>query len=255
MHSASCLNSWSFNLMKIYVNLFSIMKCNQFLTVIVQIIRNTFRPFTTPKMNLSQQMISELMHRFSSNAGYQLDSEVLPFFKHLRQLNSRKEISRTWPWQRTIVGVISNSDNRICGVLQSFGLAVIPRRTGALEKGEKTSVDKSEDISFVLCSYDAGYEKPDKRIFAAATDIVDRLGVKDANLVHVGDSKREDVLGAINAGWNAVLLNPQKEICEELLTADDIKETEETVKPNTREDYRIQRIGNLNDMWKWRPLY
>lgn len=204
-------------------------------------------------MAVSQQMISELMHRFSSNAGYQMDSNVLPFFKRLRQLNSRKEISQSWPWQRTIVGVISNSDDRICDVLQSFGLNVARRRVGVPERYEKIGVDLQEDISFVVCSYDAGYEKPDKRIFAAATDILNAIGVKDADLVHVGDNWKEDVLGAVKAGWNAVLLDPEAGSGEYLLAADDVRETEETTNTNRRLDYLIRRIGNLNDMWKWKP--
>ena len=204
-------------------------------------------------MTIDQQMISELMHRFSSATGYQMDSDVLPFFERLRQFNSRKETSQVWPWQRTIVGVISNSDDRICGVLQSFGLHVVPRRIGALEGyDEIDAVEESEDISFVVCSYDVGHEKPDKRIFAVATDVVNRLGVKDANWVHVGDNRREDVLGAENAGWNAVLLDPGAEMGEYLLTADDIEAMDETTNVNVRTNHVIQRIGNLNDMWKWK---
>jgi putative hydrolase of the HAD superfamily len=46
-----------------------------------------------------------------------------------------------------------------------------------------------------------GAHKPDERIFAAAGE---KLGVPRANILHIGDSLREDVEGARQAGINAL---------------------------------------------------
>jgi putative hydrolase of the HAD superfamily len=56
----------------------------------------------------------------------------------------------------------------------------------------------------VTCSQEAGAAKPDPRIFALA---VDRTGYRPAELVHVGDSVRDDVDGARAYGIPTVWMN------------------------------------------------
>ena len=204
-----------------------------------QVIRNTFRPFIPPSTPLSDKMVSELMHRFSSAAGYRLHSDVLPFFRHLRSLKTGHEPSHDWPWHRTTVGIISNSDDRICSVLHSLGILVTPRRIGLFDNHEHEDMSEPEDISFVVCSYDAGVEKPDGRIFAVAAHMAARLGLgKDAKLLHVGDDVKKDVVGAERAGWHAVLLDREEKIAD----------GSEAV-----ESYSGPRIGDLRELWKWSP--
>ncbi|KAK0609515.1 hypothetical protein B0T17DRAFT_621574 [Bombardia bombarda] len=74
------------------------------------------------------------------------------------------------------------------------------------------------DIDFCCLSYDVAFSKPDARIFTAAETtasaiLSQRGGALDHNLdpshcikVHVGDNYSEDVMGALSAGWNAVLV-------------------------------------------------
>jgi putative hydrolase of the HAD superfamily len=82
------------------------------------------------------------------------------------------------------LAVVSNWDDRLPRLLAGLGLA--PR------------------FSAVVYSAGIGIEKPDPRIFAAA---LSRLGVAPAAAVHVGDSGKEDVEGAIAAGMHALLLD------------------------------------------------
>jgi HAD superfamily hydrolase (TIGR01509 family) len=81
------------------------------------------------------------------------------------------------------IGVISNADGRVRGLLEAAGLA------GLLE--------------FVVDSAEIGVEKPDPRIFHAATE---RLGLPPAACAYVGDIYEIDVLGAEKAGLVAVLV-------------------------------------------------
>lgn len=59
-------------------------------------------------------------------------------------------------------------------------------------------------FQFVIFSQDHGVEKPDPRIFAIA---LEQAGCARDQLLHVGDSLQNDVLGAQRAGIAAVWLN------------------------------------------------
>ena len=200
-------------------------------------------------------MISELMRRFSSDVGYRLHADVLPFFHRLRTVKSLNKPPHDWPWQKTIVGVISNSDDRICKVLQSLGLRVVPRRIGMSDDLEQNDiVSESEDISFVVCSYDVGFEKPDKRIFTAAADLTARLGFAgDMDVLHVGDDLQKDVAGAENAGWHAVLLDRQPALDLHSHIDDDHIKKIAMDDADTKKRHSIPRVGDLRDLWRWKP--
>lgn len=59
-------------------------------------------------------------------------------------------------------------------------------------------------LNHVVYSADTGAVKPERRAFAAVETV---SGLRPDELVHVGDSLRADVHGAITAGWRAVWLN------------------------------------------------
>ncbi len=83
------------------------------------------------------------------------------------------------------LGVISNADGRVAGVIERVGLGDL--------------------FEFVLDSEVVGAEKPDPRIFEEARRL---LGVAAAACLYVGDLYPVDYLGATGAGMDAVLLDP-----------------------------------------------
>jgi hypothetical protein len=115
-------------------------------------------------------------------------------------------------YKHVVVGVITNSDDRVPDVLSSLGLKVNPRRFGV---SPDTPQDSGNfDVDFSVMSYDVGHEKPDRRIFEAAEEIATAvISSKDQaadadewQKVYVGDEYEKDVLGATGADWNAVLV-------------------------------------------------
>ena len=80
------------------------------------------------------------------------------------------------------VGVVSNFDGRLPGILDGLGLG----------------------FDAVVWSSCAGAAKPDARIFTAAAAV---LGVSTASLLHVGDDARADVAGARAAGATAMRID------------------------------------------------
>jgi len=79
--------------------------------------------------------------------------------------------------------VVSNADGRVRGLLEAAGLAAL--------------------LEFVVDSAEVGVEKPDPRIFHAATG---RLELPPAACAYVGDIYEIDVVGAARAGLSGILV-------------------------------------------------
>lgn len=173
-----------------------------------QIITNTFKPLTKSDEPLPNGMVRTLLHRFWCDEGYTLFSDVQPLITKLRQAHKANNT-------RVVIGVITNSDDRVPDILSSFGLKVSPLRFGSSSSTPVPSVDY--DIDFSVMSYDVGHEKPDRRIFLAAEEVLKTsIGAEGAEAIHdpsqwrkvyVGDEFDKDVTGALNADWNVVLID------------------------------------------------
>jgi putative hydrolase of the HAD superfamily len=56
----------------------------------------------------------------------------------------------------------------------------------------------------IITSEEVGFEKPNKRIFEEA---LNKMGCKAENSVMIGNKFKEDVMGGVNAGMSAILVN------------------------------------------------
>jgi putative hydrolase of the HAD superfamily len=113
---------------------------------------------------------AELFEHFATAAPYRIFPDVTPALDALASAGVR-------------LAIVSNWDARLARVLEGLGLA--------------------SRFEVVVVSSEVGVEKPHAGIFAAAAE---RLRCAPDELVHVGDSVREDVEGAIAAGWGALHL-------------------------------------------------
>ncbi|KAG5982545.1 hypothetical protein E4U55_001732 [Claviceps digitariae] len=190
------------------------------------VICKTFQPFAQHQP-LPADLAPRLLTRFASSQGYDAEKNLVTTLKKLKQKSS------TTAFDQVVVGVITNSDDRVPGVLSSFGLSVSPLRCGSDD--ESLVRGQPCDIDFTCMSYDAGVEKPDAGIFRAAehlcTRVVSTAGVyyeiseAEANTeadggadtwqkLYVGDEHAKDVVGALNAGWKPVLLDHHEKAAE-----------------------------------------
>jgi putative hydrolase of the HAD superfamily len=107
---------------------------------------------------------------FGDSASWRLYPEVLPTLKELGGRGLE-------------LGIVSNFDSRLFAVLRGLGIA--------------------EYFDTITISSLAHAAKPSPKIFERA---LEQHAVEPAEAVHVGDSVRDDVEGAIKAGLRGVLL-------------------------------------------------
>ncbi|KAE8374274.1 putative haloacid dehalogenase-like hydrolase [Aspergillus bertholletiae] len=175
------------------------------------------------KIDLPDGLVDYLLDRFASKDGYALYDDVNPFFSRMRTL--KETTGRLGPFDRVLVGVVSNSDDRVPAVLKSLGLRVGDCRAdegvdsmrlsgfeerGASSSSSSSSSDVVNDIDLVITSYEAGVEKPNPRIFEVAMRqamaLAGTAASGDWTCVHVGDDWEKDYQAAVGAGWEGYFL-------------------------------------------------
>jgi hypothetical protein len=177
---------------------------------------------------------------------------VKPFFERLHRDTS-------WPYKKTIVGVITNSDDRVPGILRSLGLRV-QTRVDTISPCFYTFFE-TDDISFVVLSYDVGHEKPHQYIFDAASSLLketlatsarnryEGLTEADFDKLHVGDDLQKDYDGARAAGWHAVLLDRSGIMGK----AQGLHVARVDMKDKPGNETEVLVAKTLHDLHKWRP--
>ncbi|PMB65905.1 putative uncharacterized hydrolase C7D4.05 [Beauveria bassiana] len=194
------------------------------------VIHKTFTPLIPENQPFPPTLVPALIHRFASARGYDAQPDLVPALRALRRPKALHA------FDKVVIGVLTNSDDRVPNILSSFGLNVSPLRYGADEHASPRPRD-DYDVDFHCMSYDVGFEKPDARIFAAADSMLDRIVTareggsaqgQDWYRIYVGDEHAKDVLGAANAGWHPILLDsdsqasdvPKLEDCPDQSIAD-----------------------------------
>ncbi|ETX02141.1 MAG: hypothetical protein ETSY1_04615 [Candidatus Entotheonella factor] len=116
----------------------------------------------------------ELYERFAAADAYRLYPETLAVLEQLRQ-------------DGYVVGVISNWDSRLNGILAGLGLM--------------------DHLHHVTISAVVGWEKPHRAVFDHA---VRATSVSPSRALHIGDSLREDIMGAAQAGLQPLWIQRQE---------------------------------------------
>ena len=125
----------------------------------------------------SETFFDALYERFAEPATWRVYDDVLPTLEALKQQNVR-------------LAVMSNWDNRLRNLLERLNL--------------------SHHFEALFISAELGSQKPDPQIFAHAAA---GLGVPHAQILHVGDSQREDYQGALAAGFQGRWLHRNASVC------------------------------------------
>lgn len=88
--------------------------------------------------------------------------------------------------------------------LEGMRLGVITNGEGDQQRAKLTAIGLGAAFEVVVASGEAGWAKPDPRIFHLAAA---RLGLPPGRCLFVGDQRESDALGALDAGMQALWLN------------------------------------------------
>ncbi len=142
---------------------------------------------------------------FADALGARLPAEVMkPLFEDLYAWFARPEAWLAYPEVRQVLEelrgrfrlfILSNFDARLKGILDGLGLLPL--------------------FESVVISSDTGYSKPHAGIFSHAARLA---GLKPDECLHVGDEKQADFQGALQAGFQACLVErPEIDLSTALL--------------------------------------
>lgn len=130
------------------------------------------------------QMANELYDFFSEPAAWRENPHWLKMLTFCREMEMT-------------VGFLSNWDLRLATLLERMAL--------------------SRKVDFQIISAECGLEKPDPRIFELAAKTA---GTPIHQLLHVGDTWRDDVEGVLSAGGRALYLNTHQKPVPENISED-----------------------------------
>ena len=99
------------------------------------------------------------------------------------------------------VAIVSNSTGQVEQALRRMDVCYAPA-------GEAGEPGKGIDVGVVIDSAVVGVSKPDPRIFALALEALGLPNADRSTVVHIGDSLRYDVTGALAAGVRPLHLDP-----------------------------------------------
>jgi len=108
------------------------------------------------------------------------------------------------------VGIVSNSTGQVEQALDRLDVCYAPRGTAPASDAASDAERRAQGINVgvVIDSAVVGVSKPDPQIFALALAALGLSDVDRSTVVHVGDSLRYDVAGALAAGVRPLHLDP-----------------------------------------------
>jgi putative hydrolase of the HAD superfamily len=121
----------------------------------------------------AERIAARVYQEFGDPDRWEAYSDVLPAFRRLKHRGLQ-------------LGLISNWDNRLSGLMEGLGL--------------------TSELATIVSSAEVGLHKPDPRIFELACA---RLDVNPEQAAHVGDHHYADIVGAQAIGMRPVLIDRQ----------------------------------------------
>ncbi|PLV59896.1 YjjG family noncanonical pyrimidine nucleotidase [Thermotoga sp. KOL6] len=114
---------------------------------------------------------------------------------------------------------------------KGYRMAAVTNGIRFVQENRSRKLNLDRFFEFVLTSEEAGFEKPDPRIFWLA---LERMNLKKCEIVYVGDDLKSDLEGARNAGIDFILFSPEINIivenCHVARNFEELKDIIETLR-------------------------
>ena len=188
----------------------------------------TFLPEIDENSILFESMLQDLvLYDEYGNVGNK--DQILRTFEQkygVRINMSGKEFARWWIEHQYLFTVLfPDAMDTVLKLKEKYKIGILTNGAHLAQWGK---IEKSGLLPYmdaVLVSEDAGFTKPDIRIFKM---MADKLGLKCEECVYVGDTFSLDIMGAYNSGMKPVWIWPS-----------------ERAKPS---DFEVTRIRNISDL-------
>lgn len=95
-----------------------------------------------------------------------------------------------------------------------YKTALITNGRKEIQYGKIDHLGLRDSFDFIIVSEEAGYKKPDRRIFEAATNA---LSLQPAQCIYIGDHPANDIEGACQAGLSAIWMKVNQPWRENLM--------------------------------------
>ncbi len=136
-----------------------------------------------------------------------------------------EELSTYWTTiSGSVVYLFDDVKETIEYLKTKYRLAILTNGSPVSQRRKLESTGILNQFELSVVSGEVGIDKPDHRIF---DEMCRRLGVEANECLYVGDNYVNDVLGARNAGWNAIYLNRLHLASDETQMIDSLKKLKE----------------------------
>ena len=152
----------------------------------MKMVEKTFDGFINENDNKIVKIANDLIKYHSTADAFEIRDGTKDLLNYLKNKKKKK------------LGIVSNYDPRLHIILKQLKL--------------------NNYFDFVLTSYEFGCEKPNEKIFREAVKLGECHNGVEA--LHVGDDYVNDYLGAKNAGLNAILINQNEKINDNVNRSD-----------------------------------
>ena len=136
-----------------------------------------------------------------------------------------EELSTYWTTiSGSVVYLFDDVVEVISYLKEKYRLAILTNGSPISQRRKLESTGILDMFELSVVSGEVGIDKPDPRIFDV---MCEKLNVEPAECLYIGDNYVNDVLGARNAGWNAIYLNRLHLDSEESQMVDSLKKLKE----------------------------
>lgn len=104
----------------------------------------------------------------------------------------------------------------LAAVRARYKVGILTNGFTTLQRGKISRYRLDEQVDFTLVSEEAGYHKPDKRLFWAALKLAGEVAPEQA--LYVGDNLIADIQGAQEAGMTPIFINSEGDLPEGIVT-------------------------------------
>jgi len=158
-----------------------------------------YEKYNRREITFERQRIDRVKRTFSKYNIIKNDEEALSIFQVYLKYYEKN-------WQ-----LFSDTGKVLDELKEKYKLGIITNGDGIQQRQKIEKTNIKNYFSEIIISSELGISKPDKKIFEIACE---KIKENPQNCIMVGDNYLNDIQGALNAGFDAILINRNKKEIE-----------------------------------------